>query len=97
VGLALETLSYGQPLTVTALQQLYMEVQQSKRLFNDRVAQYWNNLEKHYDNVEQHQKSQEERIAEALHQEGVRRTAVEEEIVEEVTRIRTDMQEFVNK
>jgi hypothetical protein len=40
---------------------------------------------------------QEERIAKALRQEGEWRTAVEGEIVEEVTRIRTNMQEFVNK
>jgi hypothetical protein len=40
---------------------------------------------------------QEDRIAKALRQEGERRTAVEGEIVREVTRIRTNMQEFVNK
>jgi hypothetical protein len=34
---------------------------------------------------------QEERIAEALRQEGERKTAVEEEIVREVTRIRRDI------
>jgi hypothetical protein len=40
---------------------------------------------------------QEERLVEALRQEGERKTAVEGEIVGEVTHIRTDMQEFVNK
>jgi hypothetical protein len=35
VGLALETLSHGQQSTVTALQQLYIEVQQSSKLSND--------------------------------------------------------------
>jgi hypothetical protein len=61
------------------------------------VAQYWNDLEKLYKQVKQHQRSQESRIAEALRQEGEWRSAVEEEIASEVTRIRTDMQEFVNK
>jgi hypothetical protein len=66
VGLALETLSHGQQSAVTAQQQLYTEVQQSGKLSNDQVAQYWNDLERHHDQVEQHQKSQEERIVEAL-------------------------------
>jgi hypothetical protein len=44
VGLALETLSHGQQLAVTTLQQLYMEVQQSGQLSNDHVVQYWNDL-----------------------------------------------------
>jgi hypothetical protein len=35
VGLALETLSHGQHLAVTALQQLYTEVQQSSKPSND--------------------------------------------------------------
>jgi hypothetical protein len=49
VGLALETLPPGQQLVVTALQQLYTEVQQSGKLSNNRVAQYWNDLEKLHD------------------------------------------------
>jgi hypothetical protein len=78
-------------LTVTALQQLFTEVQQSEKLFNDQAAQYCNDLEKLYDKVKQHQSSLEERIAEALQKVGERRTAVEGEIAEEVTRIRTNM------
>jgi hypothetical protein len=97
VGLALETLSHGQQLAVTTLQQLYSEVKQSSKLFNDRGPQYCNDLEKLHDQVEQHQKLQEGRIAEVLRQEGERSTAIEGEIAAEVTRIRTDMQEFVNK
>jgi exonuclease VII large subunit len=97
VGLALETLSHGQQSAVTALQHLYTEVQISGEISNDRVAQYWNDLETLHERVQQHQKSQEERIAEASRQEGERRTAVEGEIAGEVTQIRTDMQEFVNK
>jgi polyhydroxyalkanoate synthesis regulator phasin len=97
VGLALETLSHGQQSAVITLQHLYTEVKISGKLSNDRVAQYWNDLEKLREQVEQHQKSQEEWIAEVLTQEGARRTMVEGEITNEVTRIRTDMQEFVNK
>jgi hypothetical protein len=97
VGLALETLFHGQQSVITALQQLYTEVQQSGKISNDRASQYWNNLENLHNQVHQHQKTQEERIAEALRQEGERRTAVEGEIVREVTRIRTNMQEFVNR
>jgi hypothetical protein len=37
---ALETLFHGQQLAVTALQQLYTEVQQSSKLSNNRAAQY---------------------------------------------------------
>jgi hypothetical protein len=66
VGLALETLLYGEQSAVTPLQQLYSEVQQSGKLSNDRAAQYWNNLEKLHDQVEQQQRLQEELIAEAL-------------------------------
>jgi hypothetical protein len=91
VGLALETLSHGQQLAVTALQHLYTEVQISSKISNDRVAQYWNDLEKLHQQVEQHQRSQEERIAKALRQEGERRTAVEGEIAGEVACIRTNM------
>jgi hypothetical protein len=36
-------------LAVTALQQLYTEVQQSSKLSNNRAAQYWNDLEKLHD------------------------------------------------
>jgi hypothetical protein len=97
VGLALENLSHGQQSAVTALQHLYTEVQISSKISNNRAAQYWNNLEKLHEQVKNHQKLQETRIAEALRQEGARRTTVEEEIATEVTRIRTDMQEFVNK
>jgi hypothetical protein len=97
VGLALEILSHGQQSAVTALQHLYTEVQISSKISNDRAAQYWNDLEKLHEQVEQHQRSQEDRIAEALRREGEWRTAVEGEIAQEVTRIRTDMQEFVNK
>jgi hypothetical protein len=97
VGLALETLSHGQRSAVTAIQYLYTEVQISGEISNDRAAQYWNDLETLHEQVQQHQKSQEERITEALRQEGEKRTAVEGEIAGEVTQIRTDMQEFVNK
>jgi hypothetical protein len=83
----LETLSHGQQSAVTALQQLYTEVQQSGKLSNDRAAQSWNDLEKLLDQVKQHQNSQEERIAEALRVEGEQRTAVEGEIAGEVTHI----------
>jgi serine protease inhibitor len=76
---------------------LYTEVQQSGKLSNDWVAQYWNHLEKLHDQVEQHQREQEHRIVEALWQEGEWRTAVEEEIAREVTHIQTDMQEFGNR
>jgi hypothetical protein len=40
VGLALENLSEEQQSAVTALQYLYMEVQISSKLSNDRAAQY---------------------------------------------------------
>jgi hypothetical protein len=66
VGLALEILSHGQQSAVTTLQQLYTEVQQSSKLCNERVAQYWNDLEKLHDQVEEHQRTLEERIAKAL-------------------------------
>jgi hypothetical protein len=87
VGLALETLSHGQQSAVTTLQHLYTEVQISGKLSNDRASQYWNDLEKLHEQVEQHQKLQDDRIAEALRQEGERRTAVEGEIAGEVNRI----------
>jgi hypothetical protein len=38
------------------LQQLYIEVQQSSKLSNDWAAQYWNDLEKLHDQVEEHQR-----------------------------------------
>jgi hypothetical protein len=38
-GLALETLSHRQQSVVTALQQLYTEVQQSGKLSKDQAAQ----------------------------------------------------------
>jgi alcohol dehydrogenase class IV len=66
VGLALETLSHKQQSAVTALQHLYTEVQISRKISNDQAAQYWNDLEKLHEQVQQHQRSQEERIAEAL-------------------------------
>jgi hypothetical protein len=66
VELASETLSHGQQSVVTALQQLFAEVQQSGKLSNDHVAQYWNDLEKLHDQVEQHQRSQNEWIVEPL-------------------------------
>jgi hypothetical protein len=66
VGRALETLSHRQQLAVTALQQLSTEVQQSGKTSNDQVAQYWNNLEKLHDQVEEHHRTQEQRIAKAL-------------------------------
>jgi uncharacterized protein YqfA (UPF0365 family) len=97
VGLAFQTLSYGQQSAVTALQHLYTEVQISGKISNDRAAQYWNDLEKLHEQVAQYQRKQEDRIAEALRLEGEWRTAVEGEIAEEVTCIRSDMQEFVNK
>jgi hypothetical protein len=81
VGLALETLSHGQKLAVMALQHLFTEIQISGKISNDRVAQYWNDLEILHEQVEQHQRSQEDRIAEALRLEGERRTVVEGEIV----------------
>jgi hypothetical protein len=46
VGLALETLSHGQKSAVNAPQHLYTEVQVRGKPSNDRVAQYWNDLEK---------------------------------------------------
>jgi hypothetical protein len=46
VELALETLSHGQQSVVIALQQRYMEDQQSSKPFNNQAAQYWNDLEK---------------------------------------------------
>jgi hypothetical protein len=91
VGLALETLSHGQQSAVTALQHLYTEVQISGKLSNDRAAQYWNDLERLHKQVEQHQRLQEDWIAEALRKEGERRTAVEGEIASEVNRIYTNM------
>jgi hypothetical protein len=66
VRLALETLSYGQQLAVTMLQHLYMEIQVSGEISNDQAAQYWNNLKILHEQVEQHQKMQEERIVKAL-------------------------------
>jgi hypothetical protein len=39
----------------------------------------------------------EQRIAKALHLEGEYKSAVEGEIAGELTRIRNDMQEFVNR
>jgi hypothetical protein len=87
VGLALETLSHGQESAVTALQQLYTAVQHSGKLSNDHAAQYWNDLEKLHDQVRQHHKSQDQRITDALRQEGERRSTVEGEIAGEVTRI----------
>jgi hypothetical protein len=87
VGLALETLSHRQQLAVTALQHLYTDVQISGKLSNDRAAQYWNDLEKLQEQVEQHQRSQEDRIVEAFRKEGEQRTMVEGEIANEVTRI----------
>jgi hypothetical protein len=74
-----------------------MEVQISGNYFNNGAAQYWSDLERLHKQVQNHQTSQEERIADTLRQEGERRSAVEQEIVGEVTRIRTEMQEFVNK
>jgi hypothetical protein len=46
VGLALENLSHGQQLAVTASQHLYTEVQISSNICNDRAAQYWSDLKK---------------------------------------------------
>jgi hypoxanthine phosphoribosyltransferase len=97
VGLALETLSHWQQSAVTALQWLYMEVQQSGELSNDWVAQCWNDLEKRYDQVEDHLRMQEQRRAESLWLEGEWTLVVEGEIVGEVNHIRNDKQEFVNK
>jgi hypothetical protein len=97
VGLVLESLFQGQQSALTALQQLYLEVQQSSKLSNDRASQYSNDLERLHNQVEKHPKMQEERIAEALQQEGECRTAVEGEIADKVTHIRTDMLEFGNK
>jgi hypothetical protein len=53
-------------LAVTALQQLYTEVQQSSKPSNDWAAQYWKHLKKLHDQVEKHQRIQEERIVKAL-------------------------------
>jgi hypothetical protein len=97
LGLALDTLSHGQQLAATALQHLYTKVQISGKLSNDPAAQYWNNLERLHKQVKQHQRPQEDRIAEALRKEGERRTVVEGEIASEVTCIQTNMQEFVNQ
>jgi hypothetical protein len=85
VGLALENLSHGQQSAVTALQHLYTEIQISGKISNNRVAQYWNDLENLHEQVKQCQSSQEDQIAEALRREGERRTAVEGEIIQEVT------------
>jgi hypothetical protein len=62
------------------------------------VAQYWNDLKGLPEQVEKHQRSQEECVAKVLRIEWERRTLVEEEeIAAEVTQIWTDMQEFVIK
>jgi hypothetical protein len=53
VGLALATLSHGQQSAVTALHHLYTEVQISGKISNNRLAQYWNNLEELHDQVHQ--------------------------------------------
>jgi hypothetical protein len=66
VGLALETLSDKQQSAVTALQQLYTEVQERGKLFNDRAVQYWNNSEKLHHQVKDYQGTQEQSKAEAL-------------------------------
>jgi hypothetical protein len=66
VGLALETLSHGQQSAVTTLQHLYTEVQISSKISNDRAAQYWNDLKNLHEQVEQYQRTQEDKIAEAL-------------------------------
>jgi hypothetical protein len=50
-----------------------------------------------HDQVEEHQWTQSQRIAKALRQEGEWRLVINGEKAEEVTHIRTDMQEFVNK
>jgi hypothetical protein len=70
VGLALETLSHEQQSAVTALQHLYTEVQISSEISNDRAAQYWNDLKILHEQVEEHQRSLESQIAEALRQKG---------------------------
>jgi hypothetical protein len=57
VGVALETLSHGQHWVVTALQYLYTKVQISGKISNDRAAQYWNDLEKLHQQVEQYQRT----------------------------------------
>jgi hypothetical protein len=54
-------------------------------------------LERLYNKVEVHQKVLESWIAKALRSEGERRIIVDSEIAGEVTQIRNDMQEFVNK
>jgi predicted ATP-grasp superfamily ATP-dependent carboligase len=45
---------------------LYTEVQISGKISYNRAAQYWNDLEKLHEQVEEHQRRQEDRIAEAL-------------------------------
>jgi hypothetical protein len=66
---------------------LYTEVQISGKLSNNGAAQYWSDLERLHEQVEQHQRSQEDWIVEALRKEGERRTAAEGEIANEVNRI----------
>jgi hypothetical protein len=66
VWLALETLSHRQQWVVTALQQLHIEVKQSGKLSNNQAAHYWNDLERLHGQVQQHKRSQEEWVAEAL-------------------------------
>jgi predicted secreted Zn-dependent protease len=66
----LETLSHGQQSAVTALQYWYTEVQMRSKISNNRVAQYWNGLERFYEQVEQHEQSHEASVAEASRQEG---------------------------
>jgi hypothetical protein len=63
----------------------------------NQAAQYWNDLEKLYNQVGEHQRMQAERIAKALRFEREWRSAMEGEIAGEVTRIRNDIQDFVNK
>jgi hypothetical protein len=54
-------------------------------------------LKRLHKQVKSHQKMQEERITDDLRIEEKRRTMVEEEIVEDVTWICTDIEEFLNK
>jgi hypothetical protein len=42
---------------------LYTKVQQSSKLCNDWAVLYWNDLERLHDQVEEHQRTQEQRIA----------------------------------
>jgi glycerol dehydrogenase-like iron-containing ADH family enzyme len=70
VGLALETLSHGEQSAVTTLKQLYSEVQNSSKQSHNQVAQYWNDLEKLHDQVEELKRTQEQQIVKALRIEG---------------------------